>query len=69
MLSPRPILSLLISTVVSFPGVMSHLVGSEGGSSAAAAVDWCLAKEEGDNRSVEEGEALGVTGVMAREEG
>lgn len=65
MLSPRPILSLLISTVVSLPGIISHFVGSEGSSSGV--VDWILATEDGDNRSVEEGETLGETGVMARE--
>jgi hypothetical protein len=43
----------------------SHFVGSGGGSSEV--VDWCLAEEEGDNRSMEEGEALGETGIMARE--
>lgn len=65
MLSPRPILSLLISTVVSLPGIISHFVGSEGRSSGV--MDWCLAEEEGDNRNVEEGEAFGETGVNARE--
>lgn len=44
----------------------SHFVGSKGGSSEV--VDWCLAEDEGDNRSVEEGEALGETGIMARED-
>jgi len=67
MLSPRPILSLLISTVVSLPGEISHFDGSGGGSSGV--VDWCLATDNGDNRSVEEGEALGETGIMARGSG
>lgn len=67
MLSPRPILSLLISTVVSLPGEISHFDGSGGGSSRV--VDWCLATDKGDNRSVEEGEALGETGIMARGSG
>lgn len=44
----------------------SHFVGSKGGSSEV--MDWCLAEDEGDNRSVEEGEALGETGIMARED-
>lgn len=67
MLSPRPILSLLISTVVSLPGEISHFAGSGGGSSGV--VDWCLATDRGDKRSVEEGEALGETGIMARGSG
>lgn len=45
--------------------MISHFDGSEGSSSGV--VDWCLAKDKGDNRSVEEeGQALSETGIMAR---
>jgi hypothetical protein len=67
MLRPSPILSLLISTVVSLPGVISQVVGSAGCSSGV--VGWCLAEGDGDNRRVAEGEALGKMGVVAREDG
>lgn len=39
MLRPRPILSLFISMVVSRPGLISQVAGSEGGSSVAEPVD------------------------------
>lgn len=69
MLSPRPILSLLISTIVSFPGMISHVAGSAAGSSVVD--DRCFPEGEGERRIVEEGEMLGETEivVVARVEG